>query len=216
MQRPRKADRVPPRPVPDAPPSREPASVKAILAVDRAIYAVARRWLHSVNGAILLWLALAALAPVLRAGGFGGWARAIYALNRPFCHQRDDRSFHLLGEKMACCERCAAIYGGMLLFGVGFFALRGRLRRLTWRGFALLCLPIAVDGLTQLVGLRESTWVLRTVTGFLFGAGLSWLMLPYLETGFADIRDQLERRFARLVAQGRTRPLAGAPRLPPA
>jgi uncharacterized membrane protein len=216
MHAPHEDDRPAMMQTPTATPPRETASVRAILAVDRAIYAIARRWLLYVNGAVFLWLALAALAPVLRANGLGGWARAIYALNRPFCHQRDDRSFHLLGEKMACCERCAAIYGGMFLFGLGFLALRGRVRSLPWRGFVLLCLPIAVDALTQMVGLRESTWFLRTVTGSLFGVGLAWLMLPYLETGFADIRAQLERRFARLVAQGRTRPLAGAPPLPPA
>ena len=202
----------------DAPdPPRQPAlvsnptAVAAVLTVDRAIYAVARRWLAYVNGLIVGWLALAVLAPILLANGFGGWARLAYAINRPFCHQRDDRSFHLMGEKFACCQRCTAIYGGLLLVGLLYAAARGRIPSFSWRVFSCLVAPIAVDGLTQLVGLRESTWLLRTVTGGLFGVAVAWLLLPHLAVGFADMRTQLERRFARLVAQGRTRPLTGAP-----
>src|SRR5688500_2189870 len=89
--------------------SRSPRATAAVLAVDRAIYRVARNWLVFVNAVVLAWVGLATLAPVLRANGFGGWARVIYAIHRPFCHQREDRSFFLLGEKMGCCHRCTAI-----------------------------------------------------------------------------------------------------------
>lgn len=189
----------------------EPMSVRVILAIDRTIYAIARRWVLWVDALILTALAAAVAAPLLAAGGQRTLATILYTMFRPLCHQRDDRSFHLYGEKMACCERCAAIYAGMALFGLLFLIGRGRIARLGWRGFALAALPMAIDGLTQLIGLRESSTLLRVLTGALFGIGLVWLLLPYLEVGFADMRAQLERRFARLVAQGRTRPLAGAP-----
>lgn len=189
----------------------EPMSVRVILAIDRTIYAIARRWVLWVDALILTVLAAAVAAPLLAAGGQRTLATILYTMFRPLCHQRDDRSFHLYGEKMACCERCAAIYAGMALFGLLFLIARGRIARLGWRGFALAALPMAIDGLTQLIGLRESSTLLRVLTGALFGIGLVWLLLPYLEVGFADMRAQLERRFARLVAQGRTRPLAGAP-----
>jgi uncharacterized membrane protein len=39
---------------------------------------------------------------------------------------------------------------------------------------------MAVDGLTQLAGLRESNWALRTLTGALFGLGTLWFVYPYL------------------------------------
>ena len=197
-------------------PQRSARATAAILTIDRGVYRVARHWLAYVNAWVLGFLGLALLAPVLAAKGFDGSARVIYAIHRPFCHQRDDRSFHVLGEKMACCHRCTAIYGGLFLFGVAFVALRGRLRPLPWRFLALLSLPILLDGLTQAVGLRDSTWELRVLTGSLFAVGAAWLLLPHLERGFADMRRQLETRFARLVAQGRARPLSGAPPLPPA
>lgn len=189
----------------DNPPAarRGPRATAAILAVDRAVYRLARHWLLAVNVLVLAYLALAALAPVLLAGGYGTWARAIYLANRPFCHQRDDRSFHLLGEQMACCQRCTAVYGGLFLFGLAFVALRRRgARPLSWPGVALLCLPLLVDALTQAAGLRESGWALRVPTGVLAAVGVAWLAFPHLETGFAEMRSHLERRFARLVAQG--------------
>ena len=190
--------------------ARSPRATAAILAVDRGIYAVARHWLLAVNAVLFAWIALAALAPVLLSTGHRTWATIIYGLNRPFCHQRPDRSFHILGEKMACCERCAAIYGGLFLFGVAYVAMRG-IRPLSWRGLVLFGLPILVDALTQAAGFRESTAELRVLTGALFAVGLAWLAFPHLEAGFAEMRAQLERRFARLVAQGRARPLRGAP-----
>jgi uncharacterized membrane protein len=43
--------------------------------------------------------------------------------------------------------------------------------------------PMALDGGTQLFGWRESTWELRTLTGIIFGLGVCWFVLPYIEYG---------------------------------
>ncbi len=40
---------------------------------------------------------------------------------------------------------------------------------------------MAVDGFTQLVGWRESTVELRTLTGALFGAASVWLIYPRVD-----------------------------------
>lgn len=84
------------------------------------------------------------------------------------------------GYKVAICERDVAIYGSMFLMGLLFALRRKRLPPLPWRWYVLFLLPMAVDGLTQLVGLRSSNWFLRTVTGVLFGVGTIWLVYPYL------------------------------------
>jgi uncharacterized membrane protein len=55
-----------------------------------------------------------------------------------------------------------------------------------FRLYLLFILPMAVDGLTQLVGLRESTPFLRTLTGSLFGIGSAWLVLTYIEASFRE------------------------------
>jgi hypothetical protein len=40
------------------------------------------------------------------------------------------------------------------------------------------------NGLTQLLGWRESTWGLRVATGLLFGLASAWLALPRLDASF--------------------------------
>lgn len=93
-----------------------------------------------------------------------------------------------LGYKVAFCERDVAIWGAVLLTGV-FFGLTGRRwRPLPLWGYVLFLIPLAVDGGTQLLGLRESNWGLRTVSGALFGLATVWLAYPYVEEAMADLR----------------------------
>lgn len=93
----------------------------------------------------------------------------------------------VMGYKVAICERDIAIYGSVLLFGLGFGLLRRQLKPLKiW--FYLLCLmPMAIDGGTQLFGLRESNWLLRSLTGILFGAASIWLAYPYIEEAMQEV-----------------------------
>ncbi len=42
-----------------------------------------------------------------------------------------------------------------------------------------------------------NSWM-RFLTGLLFGLGTVWLMMPYLEQSFAQIREELERKLARV------------------
>lgn len=182
-------------------------TVRTVLAVNRAVYRFARHWLLFVNGFLFVYVVQLFLAPALVAAGHQDWARPIYGFNGLFCHQRPDRSFFVFGHKMACCERCAAIYGSMFLLGLLFVVLRSRIRFPSWRAAGLLATPVAIDGLAQLVGLHESNAALRVITGAVFAIGVCWLLFPYLEVGFAQMRAQIERRFARLVAEGRARPL---------
>jgi uncharacterized membrane protein len=182
-------------------------TVRLVLAMNRAVYRLARHWLFWVNGFLFLYVAQLFLAPALVAAGRQDWARPIYGFDGLFCHQRADRSFHVFGEKMACCQRCAAIYGSMFLLGLLFVAIRDRIRVPSWRAAGLLATPVAVDGLAQMAGAHESNAALRVVTGAVFAIGVCWLLFPYLDAGFARMRDQIEHRFARLVAEGRARPL---------
>ena len=62
-----------------------------------------------------------------------------------------------IGFKDAVCERDVAIYGFALLAGLVFGLVRRRLKPLSLRAFGLLILPMAIDGVGQLVGLWTST-----------------------------------------------------------
>ena len=95
-----------------------------------------------------------------------------------------------MGYKMAICQRDTAIYGAMALFCLLFAVTGRRIPRPHWI-FPLLIgvVPITIDGSSQLLGnafpqvfpLRESTPLLRTVTGALFGFCLCWYLFPWLE-----------------------------------
>lgn len=102
-----------------------------------------------------------------------------------------------VGWKVALCQRDIAIYAGVLLAGLSYALVRRTARPLPFKLFIVLCIPIAVDGLTQLVGLRESNWVLRTATGALFGVAAVYLAYPYVEDAMQEVLvAELQRRAA--------------------
>ncbi len=113
----------------------------------------------------------------------------------------------VVGFKVALCERDVAIYGTMLLFGL-IYGLTGRkIGKISWWWWVAIGLvPIGIDGVSQLPGLvdnlpawlpiRESTPLLRTLTGGLFGWMTGWYLLPMMEETMQDTRVMLERKLA--------------------
>lgn len=89
------------------------------------------------------------------------------------------------GYKVALCERDLAIWGAMLLTALFFMLRQRRIQPLPLKFFALFLIPIAVDGFTQLFGLRESNWWLRTITGGLMGMAMIWVAFPMLAEAMA-------------------------------
>lgn len=99
-----------------------------------------------------------------------------------------------VGYKIALCERDMALYGGCAVAGLVFGLVRKRLRPLPLLVYGLCLLPMAIDGGTQLLMFRESNWWLRLSTGALAGISTVWLLYPYLEPAFAEIRRQADSR----------------------
>ena len=53
----------------------------------------------------------------------------------------------------------------------------------TGRCLTMNCLPNRGNfSGTQLFGLRESNWELRTLTGVIFGLGVCWFLLPQIQS----------------------------------
>ncbi len=100
-----------------------------------------------------------------------------------------------MGYKIAICQRDFAIYFSILIAGLAFALVRNTLDPLPFKAFLILCIPIAVDGLTQLFGLRESTPPGRVFSGSLFGVGLVWTLYPRLEMAFREAREILEEKW---------------------
>ncbi|MGH2460483.1 MAG: DUF2085 domain-containing protein [Chloroflexota bacterium] len=151
-----------------------------------------RHWLFTANLLLAVFSTLPVLAPVLAAMGLESLSNAIFVAYSLTCHQMPSRSYFIFGHQMAYCERNTAIYFSMTLAGLVYARARGHgVRRLSWRMYLLLILPMAVDGFTQLFGWRESTWLLRGITGTLFGAATVWLAFPLLEQSFEEIESEL-------------------------
>jgi uncharacterized membrane protein len=127
---------------------------------------------------------------------FYGGPQAIYTVEELEAAGLDTNPFaraignEQLGWKVAFCERDVAIYGSILLMGLVYamFRKRFRGRRMRVRTFALFLVPMAIDGLLQLFGFYESNWLMRSLTGAIFGIGAVLFAYPYVDEGFADVR----------------------------
>ena len=94
-----------------------------------------RAWLgRGFLGAILMWMLMLVMVPLLLAHDTGGRAvttaaAGTYLVGSVICHQRPDRSFRLWGVQMPVCARCAGLYlgavVGALLAGAGVSIQRG-------------------------------------------------------------------------------------------
>ena len=195
--------------LPSEPAVRQPDSVstRAIIRMDRAIYRFSKRWLLAINGFMIGYASAVILAPILLALGQTGAAKPVYGFFGLFCHQDPERSFYLFGQKFACCERCAAIYGSIALFGLLFALVRTRIHAPRYVEMVALVSPVVLDGLAVGSGLYGGNPILRVITGSLFGLALVWFLYPRFEAGFLATRARIETLFDRLVAQGRAKPL---------
>ncbi len=90
-----------------------------------------------------------------------------------------------------------ATYTAMLLAGLVCAIAGRRLARLPLVAFAVMLMPVAADGLTQLIGLRESTWLLRSATGALFGVAIAWLLYHPLDEVMSQAAQDFAARLAR-------------------
>ena len=114
-----------------------------------------------------------------------------------------------LGYKVAFCERDVAIWGAVLLFGLLFALTRRKIPPLPWYLWILIgWLPIGIDGFSQIISqlsnspipFRESTPLLRTITGFLFGFTTAWFGYPLIEEAMRENRAYLAAKIARIQA----------------
>jgi len=102
-------------------------------------------------------------------------------LFRLVCHGIPRRCLTLWNVPMPICARCTAIYGGALAGLVLMRMLPAMSERAARIGMAIAATPLAIDGLTQLTTLRESTNTLRLITGVLGGIGFALWALTAVE-----------------------------------
>jgi uncharacterized membrane protein len=138
---------------------------------------------YAITIAVILGMLLlaAVLAPILSYLGLDVTAKPLFFSMHAICAQTPSHSFYLFGHQLCLCERCLAIYSSMFLCSLIFVISKKRLPGIRlWHCF-LFSVPMALDGFTQMFGLRESTWELRLITGALFGFAALWYALPLMQ-----------------------------------
>ncbi|HMT21458.1 MAG TPA: DUF2085 domain-containing protein [Promineifilum sp.] len=120
-----------------------------------------------------------------------------------------------MGYKMALCQRDISIYLSILIGGLIYAVVRrrGPVRPMPFWLFVIVGLgPIALDGfsqlfsqmfvglgiesLVQIVPLRESSPLLRSLTGMIMGLSIVWLLYPRLDDQFTMTANDIGRRLA--------------------
>lgn len=128
----------------------------------------------------ILWLSLLVATPYLASRGHTLFSGLLYTFFSNFCHQRPERSLFFFGEQVPVCTRDVAIYVAAFISSIAypwFKPLCTTKMPSKWY-LVVFLLPTALDGGTQLLGLRESTNVLRFVTGFWAGLVVPFYFLP--------------------------------------
>ncbi|MFL6247679.1 MAG: DUF2085 domain-containing protein [Thermoanaerobaculia bacterium] len=102
-------------------------------------------------------------------------------LFRFMCHGRVERCLELFSTPMPICARCTGIYLG-LIAGLLAFPFMRWLRERTMRVIAFIAIvPLGLDGVTQLLGFRESVNPLRVATGLIAGMAFGLWILSAVE-----------------------------------
>ena len=125
-------------------------------------------------------------APYLQSSGYTVFSKIFYIGFSDACHQLDARSFYIDGFKMAVCSRCFGIYLG-IFFGAILYPILPK-KNLHPRLLLIFLFPLALDGGTQLLGLRTSNNSLRLFTGLLFGIILPFYINPPLNSVLESVK----------------------------
>ena len=141
-----------------------------------------RRFVGAVSVAWAAALPAAALAttfPSDATWGIGyGFALLVYAIGSYVCHQRPERSFHLLGVQLPVCARCTGIYAGAAMT-VFWPSVRETLPLTGWPArIALLvsALPtIATFAYEWTTGQAPGHWT-RAASGVPLGMCVAWIV----------------------------------------
>jgi uncharacterized membrane protein len=107
------------------------------------------------------------------------------------CHQIPERSISIFGSPMGLCARCFSFYTAFWITVPISILIKGHKY---WRFGIFLIIPLLLDGLTQLLGLRTSTNHIRIITGILAGIGVAislrsiiWLLTDCLLGPFISV-----------------------------
>ena len=153
---------------------------------DRMMDFLIAYWAHIVTIAFGTLVLCAIAVPFLSYLGLDSVAKPIFYALHMVCAQIPAHSFYVLGHQLGLCARNFSIYTAMFIGSLIFVLTKKRMKGIPWWFWVVMMAPMAWDGTTQMIGLRESDWILRVVTGTLFGAGSIWFALPMMQKSLTE------------------------------
>jgi uncharacterized membrane protein len=125
------------------------------------------------------WTAAIFFAPAVR-GRSPALASGVDLLGSLICHQRDERSFHLHGQRLAVCGRCTGLYlagaAGALIAWLGRGCVPSRPRPL----LTLAALPTIATLAIEWIGLADPGNGVRALAALPLGGATGWLFVRLL------------------------------------
>lgn len=140
-----------------------------------------QHWASMITWVLGILVFAALSVPFLSYFGLDAISKQIFYTLHLVCAQIPSHSFYIFGHQLGMCARNFSIYTSMFIGSLIFVLSKKRIPGIPWWLWILLILPMAIDGTTQMFGLRESTWELRVLTGTLFGLGNVWFALPLIQ-----------------------------------
>src|SRR6266705_4114285 len=138
-------------------------------------------WATMITWMLSILVFAALIVPFLSYFGLDAISKQIFFALHMVCAQIPSHSFYIFGHQLGMCARNFSIYASMFIGSLIFVLSNKRIPGIPWWVWILMILPMALDGTTQMFGLRESTWELRVLTGTLFGLGNVWFAPPLIQ-----------------------------------
>jgi len=139
----------------------------------------------------LLWNVFIVFAPVFY-NSYGilktiSWFS--YSFFSVTCHQIDNRSYHILGQKYAVCSRCLSIYWSFLFSVIIYPFIKG-FNNTKLPSLWFLLIPgffVFLDAILDLFNIFNNTFLTRSISGALIGFVLPFYLIP----GFYNFFNEL-------------------------
>ncbi|GCE03145.1 DUF2085 domain-containing protein [Dictyobacter aurantiacus] len=154
--------------------------------IDRGGDFLTEYWALIITIGLGILVAIAIAIPFMSYLGLDSIAKPLFFSLHYVCAQIPSHSIYIFGHQLGLCERNFSIYTSMFLTSLVFVLSKKRMPGIPWWLWILMLLPMAWDGTTQMFGWRESDWILRVITGTLFGVGNIWFALPLMQKSLTE------------------------------
>lgn len=130
-------------------------------------------------------MALVLAAPLALAHGYTVLPAIVYEAAGLICHQRPERSFHLVGIQLPVCARCFGLYAsgaaGAVMACLAGHSGAGRAPARS-AAFAIVtaAIPTALTLILEWIGLLQPGGVARAIAAVPLGAMAGWLLVRLL------------------------------------